>query len=203
MAYNRRTYCSSRYFRKFCCLVGYRSEVTRDPEPLGATPTKFGAHCQWGTYCSLRNYGAADATLTLTSLFCSIFSFLRLDYVDTTNQRTQWTRPTLLVHSRSGRRVQPVDAPMRRVRQEPSTNIPRPSVPPTVIPSSPTAVPGRVVDNSMPPNWATRITPGGKTCEKLLPICRLTSLFPVRRCQSAPLGQNDKEAGKIMYGALR
>ena len=198
-----RTYCSLRYFSSFKCWVGYgTSEVTRDPEPLGAAPTEYGAHCKWGTYCSLRNYGAADATLPLTSLFCLI-SFLRLDYIDTANQRTQWTRPALLVHSRSGRRVQPVDTPMRRVRQEPSTNIPQPSAPPAVIPSNPTAVPGRVVDNPLPPNWATRITPDGKTCEKLLPICRLVSLFPVRRCQSAFLGENVQEAGKIMYGTLR
>ena len=171
MAYNRRTYCSSRYFLKFCCLVGYTSEVTRDPEPLGATPTKIGAHCQWGTYCSLRNYGAADATLPLTSLVCSIFSFLRLDYVDTTNQRTHWNRPAWLVPSRSARRVQPVDTLMRRIRQESRTNVPQPPARPTVIPSSPTATAG-VVDNPLPPNWETRITPDGKTCEKLLPIRR-------------------------------
>ena len=106
----------------------------------------------------------------LTSLLCLI-SFLRLDYVDTTNQRTQWNPPAWLVHSRSDRKVQPVDTPMRRIRQESRTNVPQPPARPTVIPSSPTATAG-VVDNPLPPNWETRITPDGKTCEKLLPIRR-------------------------------
>ena len=134
----------------------------------------------------------ATASLTppspVTTLFCLI-SFLHLDYVDTTNRRTQWTRPAWLVHSRSGRTVQPVDTPLRRIRQDSITNIPQPSVPPTIIPSTPAVATGGG-DNPLPSNWETRITPDGKTCEKLLLICRPVSLYPVRRCQYAPLGEN-------------
>ena len=86
------------------------------------------------------------------------------------------------VNSTRGHRVQSIDTPLRRARRGPSTNIPRPTARPTIIPQTAAAT-GDAVDEVLPPNWEARTTPKGKICEKLncgtCPIVSIVSCIAV------------------------